>query len=615
MSGGQTSLTHESLLRQALVGFGLGESERAIQFLEMFLALPPLERMAKIACARHLREIEQRLGLVPNLTASARERLIGQLRLAIADGAAHRSFRSVPDFGAEGEQHGKPEDPPPTASLVRRTPHLRFDPHPPLQPGASFLVQVYLDTEASQAGEDSQEVVVLAGAQVEVHLVVSSHFLVTSDAMRTITVYGDRERSEISPFELAVKSVDALRMDVPPLITALFFHNGRPSGKVTRVVTIVGLAAAAAPQGRAPRFELQNARRPDLCITIRAAEANNGRQFECSLSTPLLDAYQAPITTAWNLPGVAEQLVRGYMKAFTTKQPTSGALVAELRGAGIALFEAAPKSFQKLFWELVDADKLPSEICIVSEEPYIPWELMIPRRRCTNGEVETRKPLGVEFPIGRWIPPDFVAGRTRIPLTDSYVIAPKYASTRLALAFSNAEQELLRENFGAEAISPATFARIAEKFTSSGRSLVHFVCHGKDSGDGRQVLQLENGEELSSSQLMGMDGVERGFAQKRPFVFLNACEVGRGTAALVGLGGFATAFIELGASAVIAPLWSVKDSIAHQVAETFYTSVKSEPGIPFAEIIRRLRAKAYEDTSAEDTYAAYCFYGDPCATC
>jgi hypothetical protein len=58
----------------------------------------------------------------------------------------------------------------------------------------------------------------------------------------------------------------------------------------------------------------------------------------------------------------------------------------------------------------------------------------------------------------------------------------------------------------------------------------------------------------------------------------------------------------------------VKDGIAHQVAETFYNTVRSEPGTPFAEIVRRLRSKAYEGNSAEDTYAAYCFYGDPCAT-
>lgn len=81
----------------------------------------------------------------------------------------------------------------------------------------------------------------------------------------------------------------------------------------------------------------------------------------------------------------------------------------------------------------------------------------------------------------------------------------------------------------------------------------------------------------------------------------------------MGLGGFAAVFIELGASAVIAPLWSVKDEIAHKIAEEFYRRIKKEPKTPLAEIFRTIREKAYDPESGEDTYAAYCFYGDPAA--
>jgi hypothetical protein len=69
----------------------------------------------------------------------------------------------------------------------------------------------------------------------------------------------------------------------------------------------------------------------------------------------------------------------------------------------------------------------------------------------------------------------------------------------------------------------------------------------------------------------------------------------------------------LGASGVIAPLWSVKDSVAHEIAETFYKRVAEEPETPFAEILRDLRKKSYAAEGGEDTYAAYCFYGDPLA--
>jgi len=63
---------------------------------------------------------------------------------------------------------------------------------------------------------------------------------------------------------------------------------------------------------------------------------------------------------------------------------------------------------------------------------------------------------------------------------------------------------------------------------------------------------------------------------------------------LVGVGGFAKSFIELGARAVIAPLWGVKDEFAHEVAKTFYQRLSTERDTPFAEILRDLRRKAYE---------------------
>ena len=108
-----------------------------------------------------------------------------------------------------------------------------------------------------------------------------------------------------------------------------------------------------------------------------------------------------------------------------------------------------------------------------------------------------------------------------------------------------------------------------------------------------------------------MEGLERACRAKAPLVFLNACEVGRTTPSLVGAGGFASEFVTAGARCVIAPLWSVKDSLAHEVAVAFYTAALEQPTRPLADILRDIRARSYEEGGGEDTYAAYCFYGDP----
>jgi hypothetical protein len=84
---------------------------------------------------------------------------------------------------------------------------------------------------------------------------------------------------------------------------------------------------------------------------------------------------------------------------------------------------------------------------------------------------------------------------------------------------------------------------------------------------------------------------------------------------LVGVSGFAWTFLVLGASVVIAPLWSVRDEEAYKVATAFYErAMEGGTSVPLAEIVRDIRRLAYGGaTQGEDTYAAYCFYGDPSA--
>lgn len=111
-----------------------------------------------------------------------------------------------------------------------------------------------------------------------------------------------------------------------------------------------------------------------------------------------------------------------------------------------------------------------------------------------------------------------------------------------------------------------------------------------------------------------MTGMAQLFRAKRPVVFLNACKIGQTVPSLVGLGGFVASFIKLGATAVIAPLWSVEDSVANKVATSFYEALKNTPEMPLAKILSSIRAEAYNEGGGRDTYAAYCFYGDPFAT-
>jgi CHAT domain-containing protein len=239
---------------------------------------------------------------------------------------------------------------------------------------------------------------------------------------------------------------------------------------------------------------------------------------------------------------------------------------------------------------------------LISEEPYIPWELMVPYQTVQN----PRKPLGVEIRFGRWVVGDYKSPRQRIPLKSAYIVRPKTSGLMSAQQEVNFFTQLKPDFAPADEIIPADFTGVNKGLAGPSRNVIHLICHGKSAA--LQTLELNKPDTLDCAQVRTLKGFHAAF-KDGPLAFLNACEVGGQVVALDGVGGFANSFIELGASAVIAPLWPVQDKVALDVTQTFYPQALK--GVPFAEVMKQIRAKAY--AQAVDSYAAYCFYGDPMA--
>jgi hypothetical protein len=232
---------------------------------------------------------------------------------------------------------------------------------------------------------------------------------------------------------------------------------------------------------------------------------------------------------------------------------------------------------------------------------------MIPERLLSDGSWVTREPLGVECAVGRWHKSEYTVPGQRIPLQDSLVLAPDYRPPK-RLPKATEERDLVLRLFPGYEV-PATFDLLDAFYRDHAASLLHFVCHGRDAAV--QAINLLQREYLTAQQVLG-GSISSSCRASRPLVFLNACELGRPGAGLVSPGGFPTSFIESGAAGVVAPLWQVDDGVAHEVALAFYQSVKEEPSTPFAEILRRLRGRAYQ-VDGRDSFAAYVYYGDPLA--
>lgn len=568
----------EALLREAVAAYAADDLERAKALFLKLLASGA--GGIREAARRYLHLIESRLALL---------------------GAADREAADL--------------------EVVRRTPHLDLVPARSLRPGQSFTVAIYADTTALRPHETGQDVEITAPSSVErfdleVWLRASRHFAFAGPQEQGLVIERRRSESTVAVFHLQVRDEISAAAG-PPEISAYFTYDRRPCGFIRRAVDLAAERAAAlgAADRAAASLRLEVGARPaDVTIDILEGPARDGRSFLCSVRTDLVPGYGESMPEDWVLSGAAGPLVASYMESFTANDLDDKRRLDQLRGAGLELFDIAPPRFKQLLWELVDtvlplrAGQPPLTFLITSEEPYVPWELMIPSRR-HGGRIDRRAPLGVEFCVGRWSARDHTAPPQAVALQRSVVVAPRDSG----LLDAEREAAAVLAAVPGQRLDPASAAALEALLERHGAGLLHFICHGAHGL--RQAIHLEHAEVLDTTALRALDGVARALDAGRPLVFINACEVGRTAPSLVGPGGFAEVLMNLGAAAVIAPLWSILDSIAHDIAVEFYRRLVESPGTPFAEIIRGIRAKAYGEEAGQDTYAAYCFYGDPRAAC
>lgn len=350
------------------------------------------------------------------------------------------------------------------------------------------------------------------------------------------------------------------------------------------------------------KMDAANALPPDLKIEV-LDRAKDDRTFAVQLSSPWLTDLRKPKEEEWKLPGKASDIVSGFMQEFTAKGVNLEERLLSLRGAGKNLWDVAPDGFKDAYARLAGEGRPPQSILVVSEERDIPWELMIPGRK-------DPRPLGVLASVARWFDstPLRASGS---PLADARVVIGHHDPPTKPLKKADEEGKFVCDRIGGSVIPQATATKIEASIMRWDGTLLHFICHGQNGIP--QALLLDGTAKLTSTQVDGMLGLESKWSDTAPVVFLNACEVGRATPSLAGVGGFARSWANAGAGAVVAPLWSVRDSIAHEVATKFYEAVVAEPMTPYARIVRDIRALAYERGGGEDTYAAYCFFGSPTA--
>jgi len=338
--------------------------------------------------------------------------------------------------------------------------------------------------------------------------------------------------------------------------------------------------------------------------TARPAELNlkvvrkpgQDRVFDCWISSPLVAELAEPQVEEWELPVETGKIVEGFLKEFENRNSTGEDRLMSLAGAGQELWEVAPVGLRRVLELITEKDHRADSIQIVSDEESIPWELMLP----DDGDP---RPLGVRHTVARWFTGDDPLREAGKPAGDARVGMSSDGKPKKA----KDEAELVCRLLAGARLEATSAAAIGRELQAWEGTVLHFVCHG--SAD---RLYLDGTAALTARQVAGMrDKLRPGWRQSAPVVFLNACKAGQTVPSLIGPSGLSRSWTKVGAGAVIAPLWGVRDKIAHAVATYFYERITAEPTTPYAQIVRDIRAMA--EAEQEDSYAAYCYFGSPWA--
>ena len=248
---------------------------------------------------------------------------------------------------------------------------------------------------------------------------------------------------------------------------------------------------------------------------------------------------------------------------------------------------------------------------LVSNEPWIPWELVRPYHFEPATGAERSAPFWVEqLDFCRWLAGPGPAAH--LAIGRGALVLPE-----LDLPFARDERSALTTLADRRHIALGAPLQRREEVLAAlqagGFDWLHLAAHGSfraDNPDASAVALADN-ETLTPGDLAGA-GL-RGLRIDRPLVFFNACHTGRLGKGLAWLSGWPQTLLTAAHVRVyVGTLWAVNDELAAVFSRRFYGALLE--GQRLAAALRTARLAVRDHTPENPTWLAYTLYGDPNAT-
>lgn len=268
----------------------------------------------------------------------------------------------------------------------------------------------------------------------------------------------------------------------------------------------------------------------------------------------------------------------------------------QLADLATALFQNLPADLRVLLWShRSDLDTLQ----IVSDEPYIPWELM----KLQGEDGEEGPYLCEAFRVTRWL--RTVPQPTEdLPLRNLAFVQAREPE----LPSAPGEKDDLAALFGADRVAEiqATVPAVKSALAEGDFDAWHFSGHNSTGAKdlNLSMFYLDDDAFLTPTNLP-----KSSLRRLRPLLFLNACSSGQVGFSLTGLGGWAKQSLEAGATAFLGTLWKVRDQKARAFAHAFYRSFLG--GAPICDSVWQARMAVRDQFPGDPAWLAYTVYARP----
>ncbi|MCJ2105529.1 CHAT domain-containing protein [Methylobacterium sp. E-041] len=404
---------------------------------------------------------------------------------------------------------------------------------------------------------------------------------------------------------------DDVLPDKPFRLKVTFDQDGRPAGWAVRYVSVEPLQVGGARPGPTSPAVVASGT-VELKAEVSAATLRISIYADSEAGSYLWRV-STPRGIRCDAPGGSHKIVlgadvRGYARKILRQCPSLKAgerLKSSLRGIGEEIWLKTPSAFKDFYAEMRARYGSGFPIQIITEEHYVPWELMHPTQSVA---IPDPHHLCITHPIARWFGEEETRLNSEFARGGIASFVPKYPSGKTSLPAALEEGRRLVEEFGAVA-HEATYAGFtgfwSEPLPDEKIAVLHFAGHAASPLDNREgnheglrmVDDWVSATEVHSGVRLGnRDGT---------LVILNACCAGTADEMLGAVSGWPARLAERSFGGVLAPIWAVQDEHASNLVIDYLEGMLKGKTLGVA----MRDARAFHSNASGTPYAYQC-HGD-----